>query len=335
MLSRSVYHIQLEGIEGLTPLPLTFYKRRNIVPTMKKILTFALASALTVSAASAQPARDQLVVSAAWLQQHTSDPDLVLLHVGAKATYDAGHIPGARYVDYTATLTSNTNANGLTLEMLPPEALHDRLAALGISDHSRVIVYESDDMWTPSTRVMLTLDYAGLSNVSWLDGGQKAWVAAGGKLTPDAPQVKPGQLAALKLRPVVVDADFVQAHLNTPGYAIVDSRLATFYDGSRTGGRSPNEHKTGHITGAVNVPFDSFTQPDVLLKPAAEIAAAFTKAGVKPGDTVVTYCHIGQQATATLFAARTLGYKVMLYDGSFEDWSKRNLPVDNPAVKKH
>jgi thiosulfate/3-mercaptopyruvate sulfurtransferase len=302
---------------------------------MKTFLTFVLASALTATAALAPAPRDQLVVPAAWLQQHASDADLVLLHVGNKATYDAGHIPGARYVDYTSTLTSSMSAGGLTLEMLPADVLHDRLAALGISDNSRVIVYESDDMWTPSTRVMLTLDYAGLSNVSWLDGGQKAWVAAGGTLTPDVPQVRPGTLAALTLRPVVVDADFVQAHLHTAGYAIVDSRATAFYDGSRTGGRGPNEqHKTGHIAGAVNVPFDSFTQPDVQLKPAADIAAAFSKAGVKPGDTVVTYCHIGQQATATLFAARTLGYRVMLYDGSFEDWSKRNLPVDNPAAKK-
>jgi len=304
---------------------------------MKTVLTFALAAALsglTAPAAVAQAPRDQLVVNAAWLQQHGNDANLVLLHVGTKATYEAGHIPGARYVDYASTLTSSMNPNGLTLEMLPADVLHDRLAALGIGDNSRVIVYQSDDMWTPSTRVMLTLDYAGLSNVSWLDGGQKAWVAAGGKLTTDAPQVQPGKLAALTLRPVVVDADFVQAHLNTAGYAIIDSRATAFYDGSRTGGRANEQHKTGHIAGALNVPFDSFTQPDVLLKPAAEIAATFTKAGVKPGDTVVTYCHIGQQATATLFAARTLGYKVMLYDGSFEDWSKRNLPVDNPAVKK-
>jgi thiosulfate/3-mercaptopyruvate sulfurtransferase len=301
---------------------------------MKTLLTFAAALTVTASAALAQAPRDQLVVSAAWLQQHASDPDLVLLHVGNKATYDAGHIPGARYVDYASTLTSNANANGLTLEMLPASELHERLAALGISDNSRVVVYQSDDMWTPSTRVMLTLDYAGLSHVSWLDGGQKAWVASGGTLTAGVPQVQPGKLAALTLRPVVVDADFVRTHLNTPGYAIVDSRATAFYDGSRTGGRSPNEHKTGHIAGAVNVPFDSFTQPDVQLKPAADNAAAFTKAGVKPGDTVVTYCHIWQQATATLFAARTLGFKVMLYDGSFEDWSKRDLPVENPAVKK-
>jgi thiosulfate/3-mercaptopyruvate sulfurtransferase len=290
-------------------------------------------------AAWAQPsgaiARDRLVVSPAWLAQHVNDPDLVLLHVGNKATYDAGHIAGARHVDFRTTLAAGEGAsNGLTLEMLPPDVLHDRLAALGISDTSRVIVYQSDDSWTPSTRVMLTLDYAGLSNVAWLDGGQKAWAQAGHPLSTDVPVVKIGALSPLKLRPIVVDADFVKTHLNTPAFAIVDARSTAFYDGTRTGGRPPNEHKTGHITGAVNVPFDSFTSADVQLKPAEEIAAIFAKAGVKPGDTVITYCHIGQQATATLFAARTLGYRVLLYDGSFEDWSKRDLPVDGPSIKK-
>jgi thiosulfate/3-mercaptopyruvate sulfurtransferase len=273
-------------------------------------------------------ARDRIVVSAAWLAQHAADRDLVLLHVGNKDSYDAGHIAGARHVDFRTTLAAGEAANGLTLEMLPADVLRDRLAALGISDASRIVVYQSDDLWTPSTRVMLTLDYAGLSNVSWLDGGLKAWVAAGHPVSTEVPTVKAGMLSPLTLRTIVVDADFVKAHLATPGFAIVDARATAFYDGTRTGGRAPNEHKTGHIAGAFTAPFDSFTSADVRLKPAEEIAAVFARAGVKPGDTVIGYCHIGQQATATLFAARTLGYRVLLYDGSFEDWSKRNLPVE-------
>jgi thiosulfate/3-mercaptopyruvate sulfurtransferase len=275
-------------------------------------------------------ARDRLVVSAAWLAQHVSDPDLVLLHVGAKPTYDAGHIANARYVTLRDLTMADGAGSGLTLEMPPVDVLHDRLAALGISDRSRVVVYQSDDQWTQSTRVMLTLDYAGLSNVSWLDGGQKAWTRAGQPLSAEVPEVKAGSLAPLKPRAIVVDADFVKTHLNTPAFAIVDARLTAFYDGSRTGGRAPAEHKTGHVAGALSAPFDSFISTDVQLKPTEEIAAVFTKAGVKPGDTVIGYCHIGQQATAMLFAARSLGYKVVLYDGSFEDWSKRDLPVDNP-----
>jgi len=303
-----------------------------------RIASFLLFTCLAATAASAQvpdaAARERLVVSSAWLTQHASDPDVVLLHVGRRETYDAGHIGNARFVDYASTLATSAADSGLTLEMLPADVLRERLAALGISDRSRVIVYQSDNFWTQSTRVMLTLDHAGLANVSWLDGGQAAWTAGGGKLSTEVPAPKPGTLSPLKLRPVVADAEFVKAHLNTPAYAIVDSRAPVFYDGTRTGGRPGAEHKTGHIAGAVNVPFDSFTTPDFQLRPAAEIAAAFSQAGIKPGDTVVTYCHIGQQATATLFAARTLGYKVMLYDGSFEDWSKRNLPVETGAAKK-
>lgn len=300
------------------------------------VMTVVLAAPSAGAAQVPDPsARDRIVVSAAWLAQHVTDPDLVLLHVGARATYDAGHIANARYVDYRTTLAAGDGSGStLSLEMLPPDVLRERLAGLGISDASRIVVYQSDDQWTQSTRVMLTLDYAGLAKVSWLDGGQKAWTKAGQPLSTEVPAPKTGTLSALKLRPVVVDADFVKAHLNTPSFAIVDARLPAFYDGTRTGGRPPSEHKTGHVAGALNAPFDSFTSTDVQLKPAEEIAAVFTKAGVKPGDTVIGYCHIGQQATAMLFAARTLGYRVVLYDGSFEDWSRRDLPVENPAVKK-
>ena len=296
---------------------------------MKTLLAVACLVMSAAIAPAAQIGPVQLVVTPSWLQQHVADPNVVLLHVGAKATYDAGHIPGARFVDFS--VIARTGTEGLTLEMLPDETLRERLAGLGISNDTHVVVYQSDNQWTQSTRVMLTLDYAGLAKVSWLDGGQKAWTAAGGTVTADLPAITPGNLSPLKTRPVVADAEFVKAHLGASGYTVIDSRAPAFYDGTRTGGRAGAEHKTGHIAGAVNIPFDTFTTPDVTLKPAAEIAAAFSKAGVKPGDTVITYCHIGQQATATLFAARTLGYKVMLYDGSFEDWSKRDLPVE---VKK-
>ena len=51
-------------------------------------------------------------------------------------------------------------------------------------------------------------------------------------------------------------------------------------------------------------------------------------ASVKRGDSITTYCHIGQQASLLYFVARYLGYDAHVYDGSFEDWSQRSeLPV--------
>jgi thiosulfate/3-mercaptopyruvate sulfurtransferase len=110
----------------------------------------------------------------------------------------------------------------------------------------------------------------------------------------------------------------------------VDARPPAFYDGVREG----QNGKKGHIRGAGNVPYDGVAGEDGVFLSADELRAMFEKAGVKPGDTVVGYCFIGQYATAMLFAARTLGYDVRLYDGSFEDWARRDLPVEETPAKQ-
>jgi thiosulfate/3-mercaptopyruvate sulfurtransferase len=123
-----------------------------------------------------------------------------------------------------------------------------------------------------------------------------------------------------------VDAEFVRRRLSAPGYAIVDARAPEFFSGARTGGQPTRPHKTGHIAGAKSVPYTSVTTSDLRLRPSEQIVAQLQAAGVKRGDTVIAYCHIGQQASATLFAAR--GYDVRLYDGSFEEWSRLDGPVE-------
>ena len=289
---------------------------------------------LTVLSASAQvpngSSRDKLVVTPAWLAQHLHDPDLVILQVGVKDTYDKGHIPGARFGDWMQLHTMDMQPGALTLEMPLADRIHDALESFGVSDTSHVVVYASDGYWSPSTRFVLTLDYAGLTHVSYLDGGLKGWVEAGQPLSAEAPMPKKGTLAPLKLRPVIVDAAFVQEHKGKDGFAIVDARNTEFYDGTKAGGQRGQTPKLGHIPGAVSAPFSTFASDDGRLKSNEEIAAIFVKAGVKPGDTVIGYCHIGQQATAMLFAARTTGHNVLLYDGSFEDWNTRNLPLEVP-----
>jgi thiosulfate/3-mercaptopyruvate sulfurtransferase len=301
------------------------------------VLNAALfAAALAVAPLAAQSAATppaELVVDAAWVARHLSDPGVVILQVGTRATYDAGHIPGARFADMAQLRRASTEPGALTLEMPDAAALHDALESLGISDASHVVVYASDEYFSPSARVLLTLEYAGLTRVSYLDGGLHGWIDAGRAVTREAPTVKRGTLAPLALRPLVVDAAFVQAHARTPGFVVVDARNAEFYDGRAGGGQRGQEKKFGHIPGAVSAPFHSFASGDGRLAPAAEIAAIFAKAGVKKGDTVIAYCHIGQQASGVLLAAQSQGHAVLLYDGSFEDWNARNLPLDVPVKK--
>jgi thiosulfate/3-mercaptopyruvate sulfurtransferase len=279
--------------------------------------------------ASSAFAKEPLLVTPEWLAANLDKPDLVLLHVGDKDGYAAAHIPGARHVTLADISLSDHSGKGLMLEMPPAEDLRQRLETLGVSDRSHVVVYYGKDWVSPATRVLFTLDYAGLGGrSSLLDGGMGAWVKAGNKTTDVVPDAKKGTLSALKTRPIVVDAKTVQSRLGKSGVAVIDGRTGAFYDGTSTGGAHDVPHKTGHIAGAKSVPFTEVTNEDLRWKSKDELRALFTRGGVKPGDTVIGYCHIGQQATAMLFAARTLGHEVLLYDGSFEDWSAKDLPVE-------
>lgn len=302
---------------------------------LTRISVLSILAVVLPAAAGVAAPRDSLLVSTAWLAEHLKDPNLVLLHVGDKQEYDEHHIPGARYIALRDISASNVGERQLTLEMLPADQLRDRLAALGISNDSHVVVYYGNDWLSPSTRVMFTLDYAGLTNISLLDGGMKAWIRDGHEVTAAAPAERTGTLSPLTLRSTVVDADFVRSHVDAPHFRVVDARDAEFYDGTKTSGSGQRPHKTGHIAGARSLPFSSVTGDDLVWKTNDQLQALFTAAGVQPGDTVITYCHIGQQATAALFAARLLGHPVLLYDGSFEDWSRRDYPVESGTKGEH
>ena len=286
----------------------------------------------------ARAQRDQILVTTTWLAQHLHDPNLVLLHVGGDGEYKAMHIPGARYADMDDVSVSEHTAEGLMLEMPTAESLRERLQKLGISNDSRIVVYYGSDWVSPSTRIVFTLDYAGLGGqTSLLDGGMPAWVREGGKVTDRLPTPRTGTLSPLHIKPIVVNAAYVKQHIGRRGVSIVDGRDASFYDGVQRGSAHGGEQRAGHIASAKSVPFTQVTLDNLLLKSPNELRELFTKAGVQAGDTIVGYCHVGQQATAMLFAARSLGHPVLLYDGSYQEWSRltpvESYPVENPSPR--
>jgi thiosulfate/3-mercaptopyruvate sulfurtransferase len=288
------------------------------------------AAAMTAVALLCRPASGQtaapLLVDVDWLAQHVADRGVVVLHVGSRAEYDAQHIPGARFIAEDDIARPHDMARGdLMLELPAAADLRATFAARGISDDSRVIVYFGKNGGVPSTtRVVLTLDYLGLGDrTSLLNGGLPAWLRAGKPVTADAPRVTPGTLSARPTKPVVVDADFVKTVASRPNHKLIDARAPVFYNGGE-----PTFGKSGHIPGAVNIPFTDITDTELKMD-RGRLAEVFARAGVRAGDTVVAYCHIGQQATAVVFAARLLGHPVVLYDGAFQDWAGANRgPVE-------
>jgi thiosulfate/3-mercaptopyruvate sulfurtransferase len=271
---------------------------------------------------------NSMLVSTSWLAEHMGDRSLVIINIGPRASYDAGHIAGARFLEMSSIAVSG---QPLTLELPPVEKLKSSFEELGVSDNSRVVICFLANYVTPATRVFFTLDYLGLGKqVSLLDGGFEAWRAEGRTITTEAPVVKRGTITPRPRPELVVDAAWVSANINKPKVAIVDARAPEFYTGA-SAGRMP---RAGHIPSAVNVPFSSLADDANKLKDSATLKKIFADAGIKSGTEVVSYCHIGQQASLIYFVAKYLGYDARLYDGSFEDWSKRSeLPVVGLSTK--
>ena len=282
--------------------------------------------------AAAQGQGEPMVVAARWLADSLKDPRLVVLHVGDRADYDAGHIPGARFIDLQEV--SSPRGEGLTLQLPSPGQLQSAFESKGISDSSRIILYVAGERLTAASRVYFSLDYLGFGRqTSILDGGLRAWKQEGRPVTPEAPEVTPGTLHP-KLRPeVVATVSWLSSNLENPVLVLVDARTAEFYQGT-SAGRMP---RAGHIPGAVNIPYTVLTDETGRFRSREALRAVFANAGVRPGTQLVAYCHIGLQASLLYFAARYLDYEARLFDGSFEEWSARpDLPVATvPPPDRH
>ena len=304
----------------------------NLIPNLifvKIFLIIAISTTMQVQETSAITENTPKTVSVEWLTGHLNDKNLVLLHVGDRKEYEAGHIPGARYLS-TRDVSLPHEAGGLALQLPPPETLKATFEKFGISNDSRIILYFGKDWVTSTTRIFFTLDYLGLmKNTSVLDGGMPAWVMERKPLSKDIPNPELGSLRIEPKDELVADSDWINSKLEDSSIKIIDARTPNHYSGSSAGGFP----RPGHIPGASNIPFTEIVDKDNKLKSESALRKLFTDAGIKPYDTVVVYCHIGQQASLVYLAAKSLGLKVKLYDGSFEEWSKTDsLPVEDPQA---
>lgn len=272
-----------------------------------------------------------MIVSTSWLAERMEkEPaSLVLLHVGPKEEYEAGHIAGAQHI---VPADLGRDREGVPLELLADSDYEEILRSKGIRDDSRIVIYFGKDWVTPTARVYWTLDYLGLGNQTGiLDGGLPAWRAEGRPVSTETPKPTKGDYS-LKTRPEIrVDGDWVNSHCKSPQISLVDTRTADFFTGENDGrGRYP---RPGHIPGASNIPYPSVVEKNLKFKDVESLREIFRAADAGSGKRVVTYCHIGQQASLVYFIAKYLGYEAAMYDGSFTEWTLKELPVERSESK--
>jgi thiosulfate/3-mercaptopyruvate sulfurtransferase len=277
-------------------------------------------------------AHAQVLVSTDWLSKHLRDPGLVVIHASQQKTdYDAGHIPGARFLPWQSYTIQH---DGLSTELPDVAQVDSALEGIGISDNSRIVI--TGGPITITARLYYTLDYFGLgAHVSLLNGGIDAWREEGRPIDrTSSTATARGNVTLHPQASKFADAKWITTSTAAPGnrIAVLDARVPEFFAGLAIN----NTPRAGRLPMAQNVPFSWLTGELTRFRDRPKLERLFAEAGVQKGDTVVTYCHIGQQASVLYVAAKILGYDAAVYDGSFEDWSKRSeLPVGSgPATPR-
>ncbi len=265
-------------------------------------------------------ATDSMVVTTDWLAAHLTDPSVVVVEVVSEAGKRGPHIPGSRALFYRHMTVSR---EGLSTELPAPDSLRTLIEGLGISSAQRVVVYAGEAPM--ATRLLMTLDYLGHRQLSYLDGGLPKWTAEHRAVTDAEPSIARGNFSVAPRSDMIASADWITTRLGKAGTALIDTRTDGEYNG--TGNRS-GMPSAGHLEGARQLEWESLFDASngLLLKPRDVLRQLYADR-MHAGDTVVTYCWIGYRASATYFAARLLGYDVKFYDGSYQDWQQRKLPT--------
>ncbi len=268
------------------------------------------------------------VISPAQLVERLGDPGLriaddrwVLGSPGAgREAYDAGHIPGAIFLDLDSDLVAS---EGPGRHPLPsPDVFRARLEAAGIGSEHDVVAYDDVGGWV-AARLWWMLDDLGQQRVAVLDGGYPAWVAEGLPVATEVPVFPIARLELAARWVKTIDRDGVAERLG--GIVLLDARAGPRYRGET----EPIDPVPGHIPTARNAPIAANLGPDGRLLGASELAARFRALDADGASgPVVTSCGSGVSACFNSLAMRIAGLPdPLLYPGSYSDWSRSGMPI--------
>jgi thiosulfate/3-mercaptopyruvate sulfurtransferase len=284
---------------------------------MKQKILFILCLASWILPLQAQ---EPVLVSPEWLHQHLKDPGRVILYTGfvIRADFEREHIEGSRFLwpQWLAFDTPEGTMNAPDLK-----AATQVLQELGINKDSKIVICHKGSDVTIAARMFMTLEHLGLEGrVSFLNGGIEAWKRAGYPVYDKVSTYPKGNFTAM-YNPKLVDNGYVLKILQDQSSIVVDARAKRWFDGDPTG--NPRD---GHITGALNIPYPDMIDSLNNFKSAEQLGINFQKALADKDKEVVVYCFIGQTACVDYLAGRSLGYRMKVYDGSMQEWSR------NPAL---
>jgi len=238
--------------------------------------------------------------------------------------YAEGHVPGAVYLSPIAI----RDAKNAPTFLPAAAAFQEMMARLGISDGTRVIVYDERG-GIYAARLWWILNYFGHTNVALMNGGWVKWTAERRQTTVDTPAFAAGTFTPKPQPRWVATADDVVGAINKPGIKIVDARTTAEIEGKDL----RNIKRGGFIESSIPVYWEDLLDlPQRTFKSADELKKIYEDRGILLSNEVITYCQVGMRASVDLFALHLIGYdRLRNYYGAWEEWGNRD---DLPIVKK-
>ena len=267
----------------------------------------------------------RIVDCTTWLKPAEPGDDAPYRVVPGRAEYDAGHIPGAVFLDIQGTISDPDTR--LKFMAPSPERFAEAMGGLGIGDDSRVVLYSAGSiMW--ATRVWWMLRAFGFERVAVLDGGWEKWKAEGRPVSAEPGHYPPARFTATLKAGQFVDSAYVRSRLGDGDAVMVNALAPEFHLGE-----GPSRYgRPGRIPGSVNVPAATLLDPAAngAFVALADARRLHEDAGITPDRHVVAYCGGGISATVGLFLLHQLGYRdLTLYDGSMGEWAQDSaLPIE-------
>ena len=265
-----------------------------------------------------------LMVDPEWIADHLDDPALHLVEVDVSPTaYDAGHIPGA------VLWNAYSDLRRPDYSPVASDELVSLVSRSGIERSSTIVLYGYGaylGFWL--------MKRFGHDRVLLMDGPRERWEQAGYRWARQAQHPAPVSYPDRGGdETIIASRDDVARLIGRPDGLILDVRSRAEFDGDRfwPSGATENAGRSGHIPGAVHLPFDLALDADRRLKDSGEIKAICDAHGVEPDRRVITYCTIGNRASLVWFVLRhVLGLSdVAVYYGSWVEWGKlADTPVE-------
>ena len=265
-------------------------------------------------------AHPELLVSTDWVDQHKSDPNIVIAEVDVDTNaYNEGHVPGALGWTWQTQLCDTVQR-----DVISKTDLERLLGTNGISNNSTVILYGDNNNWFAAW-ALWQLKMYGHKDVRIMNGGRKKWLAEGKQLSKDTSTPATVSYTATNrdesLRTYLNQATHA---MNSSDYVMVDVRSNDEYTGKILSppGLPETCQRGGHIPGAKNIPWGLACNEDGTFKSREELETLYGNKGVTADKKVIAYCRIGERSSHTWFVLKyLLGYPaVSNYDGSWTEW---------------